>query len=214
MKRLNQLWKTVGVTLVALLTGSQMGLACEQGSFRDFSGATDVEFGSGTVYKYSVIADGKFQYVKFSATGGELGNTWNEGNTHYAEVRWTQNSADDPSKLKVYGEDKCGTMQDLRHFVKPAIGGSRGASKGIVRLFDQESGKGKSFVAAQSLEKLGNKWNDKIRSVWVGGGVTLILYENYEHKGRSVTLRGEGEGTMFNLSSYDFDKIASSLKVE
>ena len=214
MKRLNQLWKTVGVTLVALLTGSQMGVACEQGSFRDFNGATEVEFGSGTVYKYSVIADGKFQYIKFSATGGELGNTWNEGNTYYAEVRWTQNSADDPSKLKVYGEDKCGTMQDLRHFVKPASGGSRGASKGIVRLFDQESGKGKSFVAAQSLEKLGNKWNDKIRSVWVGGGVTLILYENYEHKGRSVTLRGEGEGTMFNLSSYDFDKIASSLTVE
>ncbi len=202
--------------VVFALVGSISASACQEGSFRDFDGEKNVRLNNA--YTYSVFAEGEFKNVNFSATGGEVLNTWNEGNKFFAEVRWTQNDPNDPTKLKVYGEDGCGNMQDLRYMMNVSSSRSpdpeSGASKGAIRLFDRVSGKGDSFVATRDVIKLAPKWNDKIRSVWVGQGVKITLYEDADFKGRSMQLTGEGDGTMFNLPEIGFDKITSSFDIE
>lgn len=212
------------VTLVCFaaliaLTGSIAAYACQDGYFRDFSGPTNIKLNS--TYTYSVFAEGEFKNVNFSATGGDVLNTWNESNKFFAEVRWTQNDPNDPTKLKAYGEDGCGNMQDLRYFMN--VSNSRSpdnndnnddnSRKGVVRLFTGNSGQGKSLFVKRSMSKLASQWNDRIRSVWVGRGITLTLYEHADFGGRSLRLTGEGNGTMFNLSDSDFDKITSSFEI-
>lgn len=202
-----------------MLAGSLTAHACRDGYFRDFSGKQEVRL--NTAYTYSVFAEGEFKNINFSATGGEVLKTWNEGNKYFAEVRWTQNDPNDPTKLKVYGEDGCDNMQDLRYMMNvrdsrsPDDGNNNNnSSNGTVRFFDQPSGKGKSFVAVHSMPKLASRWNDKIRSVWVGEGITLIIYEHADYKGESVELSGSGSGTLFNLSKFGFDNTMSSFKID
>ena len=215
---LNILCLAVTFTLVSSFNAD----ACQDGYFRDFSGQTNVQLNN--TYKYSVFAEGKFKNINFSATGGEVLNTWNENNQYSAEVRWTQNDPNDPTKLKVYGEDGCKKMQDLRYFMEVSNSRSpNGTSnndnnanlpQGMVRFFDQSSGQGKSFVATRSMPKLASRWNDKIRSVWVGKNITITIYEHANYGGRSVELTGEGSGTMYNLSEVGFDRVMSSFEIE
>jgi len=216
----NQYLAFASVVVMLILAVSLPVHACQDGYFRDFVGPTKVRLNN--TYTYSVFSEGEFKYVKFSATGGQVVNTWNEQNKFFAEVQWTQNDPNDPTKLKVYGEDGCNNMQDLRYFME--VNESRspnddsnnnsGSSNGAVRFFDQPSGRGNSFFAKRDMPKLASKWNDRVRSVWIGGGVTVILYEHANYKGDSIELTGEGKGTMFNLSDVGFERIMSSFEID
>ncbi|GAK50529.1 pyruvate carboxylase [Candidatus Moduliflexus flocculans] len=222
MTKQKKYWLIMAGVVVFALSGSFAVQACQGGYFRDFSGQTNVQLNN--TYKYSVFAEGRFKNINFSATGGEVLNTWNENNQYFAEVRWTQNDPNDPTKLKVYGEDGCDKMQDLRYFME--VSNSRSPNdnsnndnnanlpQGTVRFFEQSSGQGKSFVATRSMSKLASRWNDKIRSVWVGKNITITLYEHANYGGRSVELTGEGRGTMYNLSEVGFDRVMSSFEIE
>ena len=212
----------VFLAVMFMLAGSLTAHACRDGYFRDFSGKQEVRL--NTAYTYSVFAEGEFKNINFSATGGEVLKTWNDGNKYFAEVRWTQNDPNDPTKLKVYGEDGCDNMQDLRYMMNVRDSRSpdddedhnnnNNSSNGSVRFFDRSSGKGKSFVAVHSMPKLASRWNDNIRSVWVGEGITLIIYEHANYKGESVELNGSGNGTLFNLSDFGFDNAMSSFEID
>ncbi len=72
--------------------------------FVDFQGPTEILF--GPVYTYSVEVRGEFDSVAWSATGGRVMRDWWEGSRYFSEVQWSENNADDPAKLKVYGQKK------------------------------------------------------------------------------------------------------------
>ncbi|MDM8549571.1 peptidase inhibitor family I36 protein [Desulfobacterales bacterium HSG2] len=60
---------------------------------------------------------------------------------------------------------------------------------------------------------LGDSWNDKISSVWVGNGYTVTIYEHAHFDGKSQILHGKPGGAVYNLTDTNFNDMASSYKI-
>jgi len=97
-------FRFVVILLIVVFVPSVVSMAGEPLKFKDFSGPTKILF--GPVYTYSVLVEGSFEEVAWSATGGKVLKDWWEGKQFFCEVQWYENKADDPAKLKVWGEDK------------------------------------------------------------------------------------------------------------
>ncbi|MDM8549573.1 peptidase inhibitor family I36 protein, partial [Desulfobacterales bacterium HSG2] len=83
------------------------------------------------------------------------------------------------------------------------------------RFYEQANRRGAHLKGAPGNRSyVGDRWNDKISSVWVENGYTIIIYEKASFKGKRHVLYGKPGGTSYNLSDMNFDNMASSYKIQ
>ncbi len=201
------------VSMVALVS-PQFISACEEGRFEKLNGPTAVKFGER--YTYSVYPRGTFESVNWSAAGGEVLKTWDDGKTYFADVRWTHKHPEKGTRLKVWGKDGCGTMRDARLPVSTDAKEDSGTGRGIsvaAQFYDLSDERGDHIVVTQNSAKLSSDWDNRISSVWVFANREVTLYEGSGYSGKSMTLEGGSEGRRYNLPKR-FDNNVSSFKVK
>jgi hypothetical protein len=145
--------KVMGIVCILACTSI---IAGADDFFVDFQGPTEISF--GPLYTYSVEVRGEYDDVKWSATGGEVKREWWEGSRFFCEVQWVENKADDPAKLKVYGQRK-GSDEVLAQ-----------------RLFVTVGGKSRS-LAYKSLQNGGGKCLDVAAEELTQNGGTVQIWE-------------------------------------
>ncbi|MDM8549572.1 peptidase inhibitor family I36 protein, partial [Desulfobacterales bacterium HSG2] len=85
----------------------------------------------------------------------------------------------------------------------------------LCRFYEHADSKGAHLEGEPgNRDYVGDRWNDKISSVWVGNGYTVIIYENAHFGGKSQTLLGKPGGTVYNLTDMNFNDMASSYKIK
>jgi hypothetical protein len=73
-------------------------------------------------------------------------------------------------------------------------GGSSGggaATPGQVTFYEHNDFYGASFSASASAEFVGGDWNDRITSLRIPAGMSVVLYQDWYYGGQSVTLSGD-----------------------
>ena len=206
----------ISVTLLVgvSLTGSQPAVACEKGSFENLHGPKDVQLGQR--YTYSVYPRGKFQSVNWSAAGGQVVKTWNDGKTYFADVRWTHIDSHKGTRVKVWGKDDCGTMRDARFRVSSGTASSsRGQGTpggGSAQFYEDFNGGGANFSSSQSQATLSSRWDNVVSSIWVPAGSQVTIYQGANYQGPNLTLQGGQNGARHNLPNR-FNNNMSSFKI-
>lgn len=166
--------------LILALSFSFSFANCPEGHFRDIQGPINVEFGQR--HTYSVVADGSFQYVRWSIHGGQVAREYNRGNTFFCDIIWNERNAEE-YRVKVYGEDGCNIMRDKRLYINikghspqldpqpsssPATqkrlspSDSRQIAESLMRYYQRQSGD-RAFddaIKNQLIRSLTNKMNN------------------------------------------------------
>ncbi len=185
--------------------------ACEEGSFENLNGPTVVEFGKS--YTYSVYPRGAFESVNWSAAGGDVLKTWNDGKTYFAEVRWTHKDSQKGARVKAWGKDGCGTMRDARLWVNPDAKRDPGAGRGVpgvaAQFYDLYDAKGDHFSASQDQSKLSSAWDNRVSSIWVAANREVIIYEGPHFNGQPMILQGGQKGALYNLPDRFNNNVSS-----
>lgn len=92
------------VVLIAAVLVPSLVSASSTLAFKELQGPTQILF--GPLYTYSVIVEGDYDHVDWSAAGGNVVKTWWEEQKFFCEVQWIESKPDDPAKLKIWGEPK------------------------------------------------------------------------------------------------------------
>lgn len=83
------------------------------------------------------------------------------------------------------------------------------------KFYEHPNGNG-SYLRSGIISRgvIGDRWNDKISSIWVQDGYKVTIYEHPDFGGKSHTLFGNRNGSLYNLTDIDFDDRISSYIVE
>ncbi|GEM_PF-1893453 len=93
--------------------------------------------------------------------------------------------------------------------------GDKTTGNAVCKFYEHQNGGGSSFQSgAMNSNSIGNRWNDKISSVWVRSGFRVTIYKNKDFDGETYTLYGRGSGTLYNLSDIGFNDSISSYLAE
>lgn len=85
----------------------------------------------------------------------------------------------------------------------------------VCKFYEHQNGAGSSFQSgAMNSDSIGNRWNDKISSIWVRSGYRVTIYKDKDFSGKSYTLYGRGSGTLYNLEDIGFNDSISSYSAE
>jgi len=91
----------------------------------------------------------------------------------------------------------------------------RTTGNAVCKFYEHQNGGGSFFQSgAMNSNYIGNRWNDKISSVWVRSGFRVTIYKNKDFDGETYTLYGRGSGTLYNLSDIGFNDSISSYLAE
>ncbi|OQX25978.1 MAG: hypothetical protein BWK80_12825 [Desulfobacteraceae bacterium IS3] len=83
------------------------------------------------------------------------------------------------------------------------------------KFYEHTNAQGSSFSSGAGKSNfVGNRWNDKISSVWVGEGYKVTVYEHTGFGGKSQTLYGRNGGSLYNLTDIAFNDSISSYSAE
>ena len=188
------------------------------GSIGKIQGPETVVFGQ--LYTYSSVVNGSFEQGGWSATGGDVVKDWWNGNTYYAQVKWKTNNPNDPSKLKLWGDDVCGKKhinQKLYITQSRGVGNSgggfgpgQGGGRGVT-LFSGVDYQGFSQTFTSDVYNLGDTemGHDRAQSIQVSPGCEAILYRKSKYQGQRDIFTGNAP----NLNHTQVGKYTSSLKV-
>jgi hypothetical protein len=171
--------RSIFILLIVVLVPSVVSLAGDPLNFKDFAGPTEILF--GPVYTYSILVEGSFEEIGWSANGGDVRRVWWEGNRYFCEVQWRESSSDNPARLKVWGKDKeSGEVKAERFYF------SEQAKKRSLDFRSLRSEGGKCLdVHIEDLVKDGGrvqiwKCNNEIQQRW-----------KFDNKGRLVNESGK-----------------------
>ncbi|MDM8524433.1 peptidase inhibitor family I36 protein [Desulfococcaceae bacterium HSG8] len=83
------------------------------------------------------------------------------------------------------------------------------------RFYEHPNGSG-SYLSGEPghTGKIERRWNDKISSVWVQEGYSVTICEHQDMGGKTHTLHGRKEGSLYNLKDIGFDDQISSYSVQ
>ena len=213
-ERAERLYVTVGGSRGP---GNGIGGGNQCGSFGKIQGPETVVFGK--VYTYSSLVNGSFEQGGWSATGGDVVQDWWDGNTYYARVRWKSNNPNDPSKLKIWGDDVCGKKHVNQKLYITQSRGGNGSGGGFgppqggsgVTLYSERNYQGFSQTFTADVYNLGNTemGHDRARSIRVAPGCEAILYRKSKYLGEWAVFTQDTP----NLKNTRVGKSTSSLKV-
>ncbi len=89
------------------------------------------------------------------------------------------------------------------------------AAQEYCRFYKDSDGRGEFLQSGIARsERLGDRWNDEISSVWIQNGCKVTIYEHADFGGKSHTLYGKQGGAMYNLSDIGFNDKISAYAVE
>ncbi len=191
------------------------------GAISKIQGPETVVFGQ--VYTYSSVVKGSFKQGGWSATGGDVLKDWWQDNTYYAQVKWRTNNPNDPSKLKIWGDDDCGKKHVNQKLYITETGSSRGGSNsGNGFGPPQQTGKGVTLYRGWNYQSFSETYtrdvpnlgdtamgHDRALSIQVSPGCEAILYRKSKYLGKSDIFTEDAP----NLNHTGVGKFTSSLKV-
>ncbi|OQY58187.1 MAG: hypothetical protein B6245_13160 [Desulfobacteraceae bacterium 4572_88] len=83
------------------------------------------------------------------------------------------------------------------------------------KFYEHTNGRGAHFAGEPgSQTNVENAWNDRVSSVRVRGGYTLIVYEHGHFKGKRQVFSGKKDGVLYNFPEFYFNDMMSSYRIK